>query len=238
MQNEYLTPDWPAPDNVQAVVTTRSKAHFNLAQHVDDNPQHVAENRLQLKKELDLPTEPHWLTQVHGNAVVKLPCSETTADASVTDQAGNVCVVLTADCLPVLFCNSSGTKVAAAHAGWRGLYQKILTKTVATFNEPNEQLLAYFGPAISQTHYEVGESLRTQFLELNPEFESAFKQYQKNWHCDLYALARIELQQLGLTKIYGGQHCTFAEKDLFFSYRRDGAKTGRIASLVWLNKTS
>jgi polyphenol oxidase len=208
---------------------------FNLASHVGDNSQAVAQNRRCLRDQLSLPGEPAWLDQVHSNVVVTAAewPSPPRADACVTHQARRVCAVLTADCLPVLFCSRSGDRVAAAHAGWRGLAAGILDNTVATLDVPGNELIAWLGPAISQPAFEVGDDVRAAFLTRD---DSAVEYFTPNargrWQCDLYELARRNLRKLGVREIYGGEHCTYAEADCFFSYRRDG-QCGRMATLIW-----
>ena len=247
-QTSLLIPDWPAPDTVNSVVTLRgsgiSKAPFNgfnLADHVGDDPAAVSANRKQLKQSLGLRTQPIWLNQVHGTEIVYGPDanSRASADASYTDIIEQACVVLTADCLPVLFCNQQGTQVAAAHAGWRGLCAGILSKTVACFS-PDDSLLAYLGPAIGPQVFEVGEEVFDAFIsgaqnsQHKTFIKSAFKPLgDDHFLADLYALARAELKLCGVEHIYGGENCTFSQSDYFYSYRRDQI-TGRNASLIWL----
>lgn len=239
----WIEPEWPAPRNVRAAATTRAGgvsqgafASLNLAMHVGDDPAAVAENRRRLRDALQLPAEPAWLNQVHGNEVVEaLPrASVPTADASVAKRAGQVCVVMTADCLPVLFCNRQGTRVAAAHAGWRGLAGGVLTQTVRALGADPQDLLAWLGPAIEQPAFEVGDEVRERFLALSSMHGPAFARNSKGrWQADLYRLARGELERLGITQVYGGTLQCHADAERFFSYRRE-SKTGRMASLVWM----
>lgn len=239
-----IKPKWPVPPQIRAYSTQRiggvsEKPYdsFNLGTHVADNIQHVMENRQILKDTLELPNEPIWLKQVHGKIV--LPARpenrERQADASIADEPNQVCVVMTADCLPVLLCHRYGTKVASVHAGWRGLAQKILSETLQQMRLPPHEVLAWLGPAIGPSIYQVGEEVRESF----PQDKNAFvKVKEKQWLCDLYQLARNELHENGVTAIYGGEYCTFKNAEQFFSYRRDGAYTGRMASLIWWNEVN
>jgi len=242
--SQFIRPDWPVPANVRAASTLRGGgvgngpfASFNLATHVGDDYASVAENRRRLRAELQLPAEPVWLNQVHGIHVVDAVAqvSAPTADASVARSPGQVCVVMTADCLPVLFCDRQGTRVAAAHAGWRGLVGGVLAQTIAALATSPQELLAWLGPAIEQPAFEVGEEVREQFVARNPANASAFDRNDRGrWQADLYALARQELTQLGVQQIHGGGFCTHADAERFFSYRRE-QRTGRMASLVWMD---
>jgi YfiH family protein len=236
-----IHPDWPVPPNVHAASTYRtggvSRApydSFNLASHVGDDSQAVAENRRRLREALSLPNEPAWLDQVHSDVVVNADSwpQPPRADACVTTSRGQICAVLTADCLPVLLCDRDGTRVAAAHAGWRGLAAGILDNTVRALGVPGEELLAWMGPAISQPAFEVGDDVRSAFLARDPDAAFAFApNARRRWQCDLYALARRNLARLGVRDVYGGGFCTVAEKERFFSYRRDG-QCGRMATLI------
>lgn len=238
----YLVPDWPAPANVRALATTRRGGHgagpyasFNLATHVGDSAAIVAANRRLLDERL--PCAPRWLTQVHGTRCVDAEAAVdgVEADASVTRSAKCACVVLTADCLPLLLCDAAGSVVAAAHAGWRGLAAGVIESTVAAMRVPGSQLLAWLGPAIGPAAFEVGEEVRAQFVAGDAGTAAAFvAQGGGKWRCDLYALARLRLARQGVTRISGGDRCTFSERERFFSYRRDGV-TGRMATLVWLD---
>ncbi len=235
---ELITPDWPAPTGVWALTTTRlggvSPAPYdslNLGDHVGDAPQAVAENRRILREVL--PSEPRWLSQVHGCSVADAgesgPCE---ADAAIALEPGRVCAVLTADCLPVLLCDKAGTRVAAVHAGWRGLADGVLEATVARM--AGDELMAWLGPAIGPDAFEVGDEVREAFLERDPGAEAAFQPSpQGRWLADLYTLARRRLAAAGVGAVYGGGLCTYTDSERFYSYRRDGV-TGRIASLIWL----
>jgi len=183
-----------------------------------------------------LPSKPVWLEQVHGTAVLKLdgePYASKRADASYSNTPGTVCAVMTADCLPVLFCNRDGSEVAAAHAGWRGLCAGVLEETVACFADKPENLLAWLGPAIGPDAFEVGPEVREAFMAHDAAAESAFRPQGEKYFADIYQLARQRLASVGVEHIYGGEHCTFSQQDDFFSYRRDKT-TGRMASFIWL----
>lgn len=243
MKPEFIFPDWPAPKNIKSATTTRAGGYsqtpfdsFNLASHVEDKPDHVKQNRDLLIQELQLPSEPVWLEQVHSATAIDTLNKNNKADASYTKQKNTVCVVMTADCLPVLFCNKQGTQVAAAHAGWRGLADGILESTLEAMNENPAELMAWMGPAIGAKVFEVGDEVRDAFIKVLPQAEQAFTQIRPgHWLADMYLLARQRLEQQGVTEIHGGGYCTYTEKDRFYSYRRDG-KTGRMASLIWIEQ--
>ena len=236
-----IVPDWPAPSGVRGLMTVRSGGvslapwdSLNLGDHVNDDPAHVAANRARLRAWL--PEEPIWLKQVHSARVVEAgdePGPE--ADACFSRAPGRVCAVLTADCLPVLFCDHAGSVVAAAHAGWRGLAGGVLEATVAAMAVPPGDILAWMGAAIGPAAFEVGDDVREAFLALHPATAAAFvpQGLPGKWLADIYALARIRLAHVGVNAVSGGERCTFTESDSFFSYRRDGV-TGRMASAVWL----
>jgi len=242
---DFLEADWPAPANVRTLLTTRAGgvsvgpyARLNLADHVGDDQAAVATNRARLRAVL--PAEPLWLEQVHGTRVL---CADDAreddrrADASVTRQAGRVLAILTADCLPVLFCDRAGSVVAAAHAGWRGLAAGVLKATVEAMACPPDELLAFLGPAIAGDAYQVGEEVRAAFLAADLAAAAAFSaDGAGHWRCDLYALARLRLARIGLTEVHGGRYCTFSDAEHFFSYRRT-SRCGRQASLIWLDDT-
>lgn len=238
---DWLEPDWPAPECVRAVSTTRrggvssgAWATLNLGDHVGDSAAAVMENRRRLTGELDLNADPRWLTQVHGANVLRVEDSEACADASIASRPDNICVVMTADCLPVLFCNRSGTRVAAAHAGWRGLLAGVLEATLQHFDEPAANVLAWLGPAIGPDAFEVGEDVRNGYLSDDPDAAPAFRAHRPgHWLADIYSLAGRRLRAAGVEVISGGEHCTYSDPERFFSYRRDGI-TGRMASLIWL----
>ncbi len=259
LNQNVIIPDWPAPENVQALVTTRVNLdkqrdlsqiltgydHFNLALHVQDDVKQVLNNRQHLADYLQIsPQNFSWLEQVHGITVVEAETSlnkTVKADACTSTTSETVCTIMTADCLPVLFCNipqeNEAQQVAAAHAGWRGLADGILTKTLATFSQA-QHVIAWLGPAISQNHFEVGQEVYDAFIKKNPENKKAFKTSpntqpaKPKWLASLTELAKIELAQAGINAVYGGDFCTFEQSALFYSYRRDGARSGRMASLI------
>jgi YfiH family protein len=237
-----FAPDWPAPARVRAWVTERaggasagSYATLNLATHVGDEPERVAENRARLRAGAALPAEPVWLEQVHGATVLDLDRdAPAPADGAVTARAGVVCAVLTADCLPVIFADRAGRRVGIAHAGWRGLLNGVLPAAVRALRAPPRELVAWLGPAISARAYEVGAEVRDAYLARDPGAERAFAANARGrWQADLYALARASLAAAGVTAVHGGEFCTFGEDERFFSHRRE-APCGRIATLVWL----
>lgn len=240
---DWIVPDWPAIPGVRAVTTTRQggvsrgrHAGMNPADHVDDDPGAVVENRQRLGRVLKLPAEPVWLQQVHGTAVIDAAASVAVpvADAAYSCEAGVVCVVLTADCLPVLLTDMAGSCVAAAHAGWRGLEAGVVEQAVAALDRPAGQLQAWLGPAIGPGAFQVGSEVRDAFLRHDPAAAAAFrKAADGTWYADIYRLARQRLAESGVTAVYGGGLCTFTDSDRFYSYRRDGV-TGRMASLIWL----
>lgn len=264
-QKGFVIPDWPAPDNVRALVSTRisfyrsdeaSKIlngydHFNLALHVNDQPQRVLRNRETLAQYLDVsPSSIAWLEQIHGTDVIKTEdylnervAKPIRADASISSTKRQVCAIMTADCLPVLFCNipnkDEPQQVAAAHAGWRGLADGILSKTLDKFPHP-ENVIAWFGPAISQTYFEVGQEVYDVFVNKNTANKKAFitslnsSLENPKWLASLTELAKIELAEAGIKEVYCGDYCSFERSDLFYSYRRDGSQSGRMVSLIML----
>jgi YfiH family protein len=237
-----ILPDWPAPAAVRACVTTRAGGvslppydSLNLGSHVGDDFAAVTANRARLRA--CLPAEPVWLNQVHGVTVANADTARgiPEADAAVARTPGQMCAVLTADCLPALFCDDAGTVVGAAHAGWRGLADGVLEATVARMGVPPHRLLAWLGPAIGPSAFEVGDEVRTIFVSADPAASAAFAPGMKagKWMADLFMLARLRLGRIGVTRIHGGGACTHADAARFYSYRRDGV-TGRFASLIWL----
>lgn len=236
----WLTPDWPAPARVRACVTTRADGvslppydSFNLGDHVDDDPAAVASNRLKLTTTLGC--QPAWLSQVHGIRVVEAdPARVETADASWSQTPGIASLVMTADCLPALFCNRGGTRVAAAHAGWRGLANGVLEATLDALATPADQILVWLGPAIGPDAFEVGPEVRDAFIAQHAEADTAFRPSANagRYLADIYALALIRLAARGITAVHGGGFCTVSDPR-FYSYRR-ASRTGRFASLVWL----
>lgn len=235
----FIFPNWNAPPNVHAVMTTRiggvSKSpfdSFNLATHVDDDLETVLENRRLLKTELNLPSEPFWLEQIHSNTVVEVSNDLILpkADASFTNQKNVVCVVMTADCLPVLMCSKDGEKIAAIHAGWRGLENGIIAKTIEALKA--KDLSVWLGAAIGAECFEVGDDVRDAFLKKSADYSVAFKKNNSQWLADIYQLAQIELAHLGIKNVFGGEFCTVTDAEKFYSYRRE-KQTGRMATLIW-----
>jgi YfiH family protein len=261
-RNSLLIADWLAPAQVHAFATLRGPAghsqppfdNLNLGIRGGDALITAMENRSDLGFYLELPSEPHWLQQVHGNDVIafdrpaphrafrndfstdyfaELVRAEPIADAAVTSTSGVVLGILTADCTPVLFCSEDGDEVGAAHAGWRGLAAGVLERTVAAMRTPPEKLLAWLGPAAGPKAYEVGDEVRSAFVDIDPHAASAFVATRPgHWLCDLYALARLRLASAGVACVSGGDLCTFSDPQRFYSHRRDGI-TGRMATLIW-----
>ena len=239
----FLRPDWVAPAGVRAVMTTRtggvSAAPYdglNLATHVGDRTEAVEENRRRLRTALSLPSEPAWLEQVHGNAVVMLPARTSgPADAAVAFTRGPVCAVLVADCLPVFLAGRAGDRIGIAHAGWRGLAAGVIEATIASLDCDPRELVAWLGPSIGPNAFEVGDEVRGAFLAHDAEADAAFRRGRPGrWLADLPVLARRRLGAAGVTQVGGGGYCTVTDSARFYSYRRDGA-TGRMAALAWLD---
>ncbi|HEX7338752.1 MAG TPA: peptidoglycan editing factor PgeF [Rhodanobacteraceae bacterium] len=247
MPDPWLFPDWPAPRGVGAAVTTRHGpgvsappyARMNLGLNSGDERDVVLSNRDALRHALGLPSPPRWLRQVHGTTVAELgplsTAAEPQADAAVSRIPGTVLAIQTADCLPVLFAADDGREIAAAHAGWRGLAAGVLEATLAAMVTPAAHVCAWLGPCIGAVSYEVGEEVRAAFVATDADAGTAFAPTRPgHWHADLAALARRRLEALGVGRIDGGGFDTFAD-GRFYSYRREGARSGRFASLVWLD---
>ena len=255
LKPNFLKPNWALPLNTQRKIHALSTLRiggvsqapydsFNLGAHVGDEPSAVNSNRTLLVNDGGLPQYPLFLNQTHSTQVVILPNDldssveqPVNGDAVYTNQAGQVCVVMTADCLPVLFVSTRGDEVAAAHAGWRGLCDGILEATVAKFSAPRTTIYAWLGPAIGATAFQVGAEVRSAFVQQDPAAELAFQidpNDKTKYLADLYLLARQRLKSAGIDHIYGGEYCTFNQQERFFSYRRDGV-TGRMASLIWFD---
>lgn len=245
---QFLVPDWPAPNTVRAAVSMRHGGYskgpysgFNLGEHVDDEPEHVRRNRQLLRASLELPDDPVWLAQVHGTRVMRLDESPhrgqiCEADASVTDRPGQVCAVLTADCLPVFLADRKGRSVGVAHAGWRGLAAGVLESTIDAMRVPPTDLLAWLGPAIGPEAFEVGAEVRQAFIDQDACASEAFTPAGKRKYlANLFLLARQRLEHAGVAQIAGGGRCTCKNEKDFFSYRRDG-RCGRMVSLIWMTK--
>ncbi len=236
----WLTPDWPAPANIHAATTLRTGGvsvapydSLNPATHVGDDANCVRENRQRIKTMLTLPAEPVWLEQTHSSLVINAGQATTLqqADASVSNQAGVVCAVMTADCLPLLICSTDGKKIAAIHAGWRGLLAGIISNTVAALSTTD--VLVWLGPAIGTDCFEVGAEVREAFMAKSAAFAAGFTQTSETKYlANIYQLARIELAARGVEAVYGGDFCTVTEQERFYSYRRE-SQTGRMATLIW-----
>lgn len=246
MATDWVLPDWPSAAGVRAVITTRelpghsleSYSRCNLGGRCGDDTAAVAANRASLIDTLQLPAAPHWLRQVHGTRVIddrtrtSDNSQEPEADAAVSQQSDCVLGVLTADCLPVLFCARDGSAIGVAHAGWRGLAAGVLEATLESMAIAPLMVQAWIGPAIAAASYEVGEEVRAAFVDHDARACSAFAASRPgHWLCDLPALARLRLLQAGVTAVSGGTFDTFTDAR-FYSYRRN-AQTGRFASLIW-----
>jgi YfiH family protein len=241
----FVLPEWPARETIGTLTTTRRGGHspgpyggFNLALHVGDDPKVVLANRGALVSRLGLPRSPRWLHQVHGARVIDAAeaGADPKADGAWTSVPGVACVVLTADCLPILLCDRAGTRVAALHCGWRGIANGVIAAGIAALCHSPDGLLAWLGPAIGAGRYEVDEPVRDAFTASSADLARAFSPSRPgHWHLDLYRAARFCLGRLGVRAVYGGGYCTHAEPDRFYSHRRDGV-TGRMASLIWIRR--
>jgi hypothetical protein len=245
MSAAVIIPDWPAPVGIHALTTTRRMPGrsaapydaFNLGLRSGEDEAIVHANRDLLARSFTLPSTPRWLHQVHGNRSLRLTeellSGEPEADAAFTTQAGVVLAILTADCLPILVCANDGLEIAAVHAGWRGLAAGVIESCITRLLTPRERLLVWLGPAIASDSYEVGDEVRTAFVDDDVSAAKAFVATRAgHWRCDMYALARRRLAVLGITHIFGGGFDTFADSR-FYSYRRDRARSGRFATLIW-----
>lgn len=241
---KLITANWPAPDHISAFTTTRlggcSKGvygSFNLGDHVGDAPHLVSANRQLLSDQFKFLKQPQWLSQVHGTDLIKANPNGLVveADACWSDETGQPCVIMTADCLPVFFTDKQGERVAVAHAGWRGLLDGVLEQALSVFPDPSE-VLVWFGPAIGPLAFEVGDEVKQRFCDQMQTSEMAFCSTPSagKWMADIYKLARLRLNEAGVQSISGGEYCTFSQSELFYSYRRDGV-TGRMASVIWIN---
>lgn len=241
----WIVPGWPAPPWLRACATTRQGGvslppydSMNLGEHVGDDPRAVRANRDLLRQALELPAEPRWLNQVHGTAAVhqgERDMGVIEADAAWADRPGVVLAVMTADCLPLLLCDRAQRRIAAVHAGWRGLAAGVIEKTIDAMDSRGEDLLAWLGPAIGPQAFEVGEEVRAAFLAHDPAARDAFLPHGSDrWLADIYRLARLRLHERGVRQVSGGGFCTHTDRARFHSYRRDG-RCGRMASLVWMS---
>ena len=242
MTVQVIIPDWPTPPAVRALSTTRaggvSKAPFdslNLSLGVGDTPQAVSRNRELLIGALALPSTPRWLRQVHGTRVIDAEGAGHTAqaDGCVAITPGLVCVVLSADCIPILLCDVAGERIAAVHAGWRGLAAGVVESAVHALDRPAAELLAWLGPGIGRTAYEVGDEVHRAFLNRDPDDDDAFVPSSSGrWLANLADLARRRLSRCGVCAVHSASECTYSDPQRFFSHRRDGP-TGRMATLIW-----
>ena len=240
---DMIRPHWPVPPHVKAFVTTREQgpsqgayAHFNPADHVGDDPKYVNACRQRLMGETN-ERPLNWLNQVHGTRVAHTFEPGQEADAAVAFDSDYACVVMTADCLPVFFADQEGSRVGVAHAGWRGLAAGVLENTVAALECEPAEVIAWLGPAIGPRVYEVGCEVRDAFVHYDPAAASAIvpSPYRlKHYMIDLYRLAQLRLESIGVVQVFGGGFCTASDETRFYSFRRDGANTGRMASVIWL----
>ena len=241
--SELIIPNWLAPDNIKAISTTRHGGYsrppydnMNLGAHVGDDKLLVSQNRQQLIQLANLPESPRWLQQVHGTHIIDSADwqADIEADAIFSQHANHVCTVMTADCLPLLLCNQQGDTVAAIHVGWRGLAAGIIEKALKAFSGDASTIMAWLGPAIGPTQFEVGQEVYDTFVHETPNAAEAFIATDNHHYlADIYSLARQNLQKKGITNIFGGEFCTVTDNERFFSYRRDGI-TGRMASMIWI----
>lgn len=233
--DQFLIPDWPAPPQVRAAISTKHCG--NTAVENGEDPQQLTADRQKLYADLQLPQPPRWLKQVHGNIAVNLDTDRSeilTADASYSHSPTTVCVVNTADCLPILICNQQGTEIAAIHAGWKGLLAGIIDSAIGHFKAPRSQLLVWLGPGIGPDHFEVNQDIQQAYQNRHADYGQGFFTRQESLFADLYQLAKINLQHCGVTAVFGGDFCTYCDNQRFYSYRRDHGQTGRMASLIWL----
>jgi len=238
-----MTPEF-FPENISVISTKRYLVEkpevfltgfdsFNIAEHVEDNLERVFENRIKLVKYFNLPSEPRYLNQIHSDKCLRFGSLECEGDALYTNKKNEVCAILTADCLPIFITDNLGQEVAIVHAGWKGLLSGVIEETLKTFDSKN--LVAHFGPAISQDSFEVGEEVRDQYIQKDSIFKSAFKTITGKQYLDLYHAAKLILNNFDIYKISGGDECTFKQEDEYFSYRRDGKYSGRMANLIWIS---
>ena len=233
------------PGNVKFISTQRyidggkssgNFDNFNLALHVNDNQANVLENRKILKVQFDLPADPVWINQTHSSTCIDATSlkKNVQADASYSSKLGIVCGIMTADCLPLFVSNKDGTMVGIAHAGWRGLASGIVENLIKSFNSDGDNLVVHLGPAISKKCFEVGDEVKSLYLSKNINFERSFTRSKNKNYLDLYDAARVVLEGFQINSISGGDRCTFQESNNFFSYRRDGINSGRMAHLIWM----
>lgn len=234
--------NWSAPSNIFALTTTRVNGHSlppfdrnNLGLHVGDNEQNVRANRQALKDTLMLPGEPIWLEQTHSNLCITVEKDvNRVADAAVTRVKHHPLVIMTADCLPILLCNEKGTEIAAIHAGWRGLVNGIVENTLMKMDSAPETIMAWIGPAICSSCFEIGEEVRHAYTSHYPFTAGAFIMQEKKMYGDLPKMAALILNANGVNDVSQSGACTFEMKNKFYSYRRE-ANTGRMATLIWFD---
>jgi polyphenol oxidase len=233
------------PSNVKLLSTPRlikggrsqgNYRNFNLALHVKDKQSSVIANRELLNNLYNLPSDPKWINQTHSNICIDASSifSSIEADASYSSMPGVVCGILTADCLPVFVTNIQGTIVGVAHAGWRGIVGGVIESLLGSINCKGDELLVHLGPAISKYSYEVGEEVRSRYLSKSESFERSFIKGNGSYYLDIYDAAKVVLEGFGVKSISGGDTCTYNDSENFFSYRRDGINSGRMAHLIWL----
>jgi len=238
-----MTPEF-FPENISVISTKRylgekPKAFlngfdsFNIADHVGDNSEKVFDNRKKLIKYFNLPSEPRYLNQIHSDKCLTFNSSECEGDALYSNKKNEVCAILTADCLPIFITDTLGQEVAVIHAGWKGILSGVIEQTLKSFD--SKDLVAYFGAAISQDSFEVGEEVRDQYIAKDKSFASSFKTYSGKYYLDLYHAGKLVLNNFAIHKISGGDECTFKQRDEYFSYRRDGKHSGRMANLIWIS---
>jgi YfiH family protein len=253
LEQGYIQPDWPAPNNIRAFTSCRSGGFsqppydsFNIAQHVGDDQYLVNKNRQLLPNHQNFI----WLNQTHSNICIDLDESRALAelpqaDACFSVRESQVCAVMTADCLPILFCDQQGSCVAAVHAGWRGLADGVIENTVSKMPVSAKTLMAWMGPAISQRHFEVGKEIKERFADYPQAFSRSSQVVEDKYYANLYQIAEQKMLALGITQVFGGKYCTYQQEDLFFSHRRathqssnepnTAATTGRIVSAIYLD---
>lgn len=242
--NPFIIPQWPAPKHIKAYSTTRNGgmsvgryASFNLGLHVGDKDAMVLYNRTHLQQLCHIPSEPKWLQQVHSDIAIDAAqiTANTAADASYTSKFNTVCVIMTADCLPILITNQKGSEIAAIHAGWRGLAAGIVENTLKQLNSPPQDLMAWIGPGIGPQHYEVGSDVYQHFASSPRDVSPAFLPHEDKWLANMPKLAEQRLLAAGVQQIYHSNECTYSQPSKYFSYRREGI-TGRMATLIWIAK--
>tara|TARA_B100001250_G_scaffold60616_1_gene47305 strand:- start:651 stop:1394 length:744 start_codon:yes stop_codon:yes gene_type:complete len=243
IENFWIKANWSAPNNIKAGTSTRAGGYSdppydesNLSLNVGDDPKKVKKNRDKILSNLKISTDPIWLEQSHSKKILlvnKKP-KDINADGSYTTIKNKVCVVTTADCVPILFCNNEGTKVAAIHAGWKGICMGIIENAIEIFDSP-KSIHVWIGPCISKKYYEISKDVYSNFLHYSDLLENSFeKKNNEKWSCCLNSIVKTTLRKSGIKKIYSSDLCTYELDKLFFSYRRDG-DTGRNATMIWIS---